>query len=109
MTNIPSLITKLGFNQEEKSHVLNKITYVSLLVIDYLGVERDTSYSLKKVYEIIDTRYSSGKPLIITTNLKFDDMKTSENTSYIWIYDRILQMCATLSPFLEKAEEVRTL
>ena len=93
MTNIPSFITKLGYSQEEKNYVLNKISCVSLLVIDDLGVERDTPYSLEKIYEIIDTRYRSGKPLIITTNLKYKDMKTEENTSYKRIYDRILQMC----------------
>lgn len=93
MTNIPSLITKLGFNQEEKNYILNKISCVSLLVIDDLGVERDTPYSLEKIYEIIDTRYRSGKPLIITTNLKYKDMKNCENVGYKRIYDRILQMC----------------
>ena len=93
ITNIPSLITKLGYSQEEKNYILNKISCVSLLVIDDLGVERDTPYSLEKIYEIIDTRYRSGKPLIITTNLKYKDMKSDENTSYRRIYDRILQMC----------------
>lgn len=93
MTNIPSLITKLGFNQEEKNYILNKISSVSLLVIDDLGVERDTPYSLEKVYEIIDTRYRAGKPLIITTNLKYKDMKNCEAAGYKRIYDRILQMC----------------
>ena len=93
MTNIPSLITKLGYSQEEKNYILNKLSCVSLLVIDDLGVERDTPYSLEKIYEIIDTRYRSGKPLIVTTNLKYKDMKTDENTSYRRIYDRILQMC----------------
>lgn len=82
MTNIPSLITKLGHSQEEKNYVLDKISYVSLLVIDDLGVERDTPYSLEKIYEIIDTRYRSGKPLIITTNLKYKDMKAETNISY---------------------------
>ncbi len=93
MTNIPRLITQLGNSQEAKNCVLNEISHVSLLVIDDLGVERDTPYSLEKIYEIIDTRYRSGKPLIITTNLKYKDMKTEGNTSYKRIYDRILQMC----------------
>lgn len=93
ITNIPSLITKLGYNQEEKIYTLNKLSYVSLLVIDDLGVERDTPYSLEKVYEIIDTRYRSGRPLIVTTNLKYKDIKNCKNISYKRIYDRILQMC----------------
>ena len=110
MTNIPSLITKLGYSQEEKNYILNKISCVSLLVIDDLGVERDTPYSLEKIYEIIDTRYRSGKPLIITTNLKYKDMKSDENTNYRRIYDRILQMCHPIAVLGEsrrsqKAEE----
>ena len=109
MTNIPSLITKLGYSQEEKNYVLNKISYVSLLVIDDLGVERDTPYSLEKIYEIIDTRYRSGKPLIITTNLKYKDMKTEENISYKRIYDRILQMCHPIAVLGESRRTERAL
>ena len=109
MTNIPSLITKMGFNQEEKICILNKISYVSLLVIDDLGVERDTPYSLEKIYEIIDTRYRSGKPLIITTNLKYKDMKSDENTSYRRIYDRILQMCHPIAVLGESRRSAKAM
>lgn len=109
MTNIPSLITKLGYSQEEKNYILNRISNVSLLVIDDLGVERDTTYALEKIYEIIDTRYRSGKPLIITTNLKPKDMKAEQNVSYKRIYDRIFQMCCPIAVLgqsrrIEKAE-----
>lgn len=93
MTNIPNLIAKLGFDHAEKNDILSKIANVSLLVIDDLGVERSTSYSLEKIYEIIDTRYRSGKPLIVTTNLKYSDMKNCESVEYRRIYDRILHMC----------------
>lgn len=93
VTNIPSLLTSLSRNQEEKTKTLNKISNVSLLVIDDLGVGRDTPYSLEKIYEIIDARYRSKKPLIITTNLTYKTMQTEQNSSYMRVYDRIIQMC----------------
>lgn len=112
MTNIPTLITKLGYSQEEKSYILNKIASVSLLIIDDLGVERDTPYALEKIYEIIDTRYRAGKPLIVTTNLKYKDMKTEESVVYRRIYDRVLEMCHPIpvlgtSRRAEEAEQSR--
>lgn len=93
MTNIPNLVDRMGYGQEEKSHVLNIISHVSLLVLDDFGIERDTSYSLEKLYEIINTRYQSNKPLIITTNMSVGEMKNHDNIAYKRICDRILQMC----------------
>lgn len=93
ITNIPSLVSKMGFSKEEKHYILNQIANVSLLVIDDLGVERDSAYSIEKVYEIVDTRYRSGKPLIVTTNMSFKDIKNCSELSHKRIYDRITQMC----------------
>lgn len=44
-----------------------------LLIIDDLGIERDTPYVMEQVYHIIDARYRSGKPMIITTNLTVEE------------------------------------
>lgn len=93
MTNIPNLVDRMGYGQEEKMHVLNIISHVSLLVLDDFGIERDTPYSMEKLYEIINTRYQSNKPLIITTNMSVREMRNQENISYKRICDRILQMC----------------
>ena len=37
--------------------------------IDDFGMERGTEYALEQVYNIVDSRYRSQKPLIVTTNL----------------------------------------
>ena len=42
---------------------------------------------------MIDSRYRSGKPLIVTTNLTLDDLRNPEDTAHSRIYDRLLSMC----------------
>lgn len=62
-------------------------------MIDDLGVERDTSYSVEQVYNVVDTRARSGKPVIITTNLSLKDLENPPSLAYKRIYDRVLEMC----------------
>lgn len=93
VTTIPNLISKMSFNKEEKSYIENQISCVSLLVIDDFGIERDTSYALEQLTEIINRRYIAKKPLIITTNLKYKELRDCENITYKRIYDKIIQMC----------------
>ena len=94
MTNIPALITSMSKDfEKDKSVILQRISYVSLLVLDDLGVERNTAYGYEKLQEIIDTRYRSGKPLIVTTNLLPKELKEPEDSRYKRVYDRILEMC----------------
>lgn len=48
---------------------------------------------MEKVYNIIDTRYRNKLPMILTTNLTIDDMKSESDIRYSRIYDRILEVC----------------
>lgn len=94
MTNVPTLITAMSKDfEKDKATILQRISYVSLLVLDDLGVERNTAYGYEKLQEIIDTRYRSGKPLIVTTNLSPKELKEPEDIRYQRVYDRILEMC----------------
>ena len=95
VTNFPRILNALqsfGFG-EERQEFIDKLQRYKLLVIDDLGVERDTSYSTEQVYNIIDTRSRSGMPLIITTNLSMDDLKNPPSLAHSRIYDRVLEMC----------------
>lgn len=96
VTNIPNLLNRLSADQDEKTRTLKIISNVSLLVLDDLGAERDTTYALEKIFEIVDTRYRAAKPLIVTTNLQVQDMKTCSNDGYKRIFDRILHHCFPL-------------
>lgn len=69
----------------------------SLLIIDDLGIERNTEYAKEQVYNIIDERYKAKLPLIVTTNLTLDELKDSKELAYRRIYDRVLSMCVPVS------------
>ena len=45
------------------------------------------------VFSIIDSRYRSGLPFIITTNLSAEEIKKNGDIGYSRIYDRILERC----------------
>ena len=64
-----------------------------MLILDDLGIERSTEYALEQVYAVIDERYKSGLPVIITTNLKIAEIRNPEDVAYARIYSRILEMC----------------
>ncbi|NLA53195.1 MAG: AAA family ATPase, partial [Clostridiales bacterium] len=55
-------------------------------------------------YEAINARYKSGKPLIITTNLTFQQLQEEQNLALRRIYDRVIEKCI---PLLVKGESRR--
>ena len=65
--------------------------------IDDFGMERGTEYALEQVYNIVDSRYRSQKPLIVTTNLPLNEIRHPQDTAHARIYDRILEMCVPIS------------
>ena len=65
----------------------------SLLVIDDLGAEHDSSFAVEQVFSVIDSRCQSGKPMIVTTNLSMAQMRAPRDISYARIFDRVLAHC----------------
>ena len=94
MTNFPSILNRLtGVFAEDRAAFIASLDDYSLLVIDDLGVERDTPYVLETVYLVIDERYKSGKPFIITTNLSLEELRNPADLEHGRIYDRIMERC----------------
>ncbi len=77
----------------EKQEFVDSFNRYQLLVIDDLGIERDTAFAKEQVFNIIDSRYRSGLPMIITTNLTMEKIKNPEDIENRRIYDRILERC----------------
>ena len=77
----------------EKQEYLDSLNQFKLLVIDDLGIERDTGFAKEQVYNIIDSRYRSGKPMIITTNLTMQKLATENELADKRVYDRIIERC----------------
>lgn len=92
VTNFSRLINTLQETFEKQGYIDNLNRFV-LLVIDDLGIERNTPFAKEQVYNIIDSRYRAGLPTIITTNLSMDKIKKPEDIENLRIYDRILERC----------------
>ena len=93
MTNFSRLINKLQGMFDGKQEYIDSLNRYSLLIIDDLGAERKTEYMVEHVFNIIDSRYRSGLPMIITTNLTADELKKPQSIEYARIYDRVLERC----------------
>lgn len=86
------------YGSEGEVEIINNLKNASLLILDDLGAENSTDWAKEKIYEIIDSRYRDGKPLIITTNLTLDQLRekmTGEDGIYR-TYDRIIEMCTPI-------------
>lgn len=93
VTNVPTLIQTMAEDFERnKRRILDNIAGVDLLVLDDIGFERSTSYGHEKLFEIIDARYLSKRPLIVTTNLSFPELENPAQMEYKRVFDRIIGM-----------------
>ena len=93
MTNFATILNDLNSHYADRNEYIQSLYRNRLLIIDDLGMERGTDYGLEQVYNVIDARYRSNKPLIITTNLTLNEMQNETNIARKRIYDRVLAMC----------------
>ena len=77
----------------EKNAVIEDLNRKDLVILDDLGAERRSEYMQEMVFNIIDSRYRSGLPFIVTTNLTAEEIKKPQEVSFSRIYDRILERC----------------
>lgn len=57
------------------SYVIETAENVQLLVLDDLGAERPTDWAIETLSRLIDTRYMSDRPTIITSNYKLGELR----------------------------------
>lgn len=94
MTSFPKILNALGgLYSSERNEYLASLNRYTLLVIDDMGIERESQYTIETVYTVIDERYKSGKPFIITTNIQLDVLKSPQDVEHARIYDRIMERC----------------
>ena len=63
------ILNDLAASFEGRNEYISRLCRYPLLIIDDFGMERGTEYGLEQVFSVIDSRYRSGRPLIVTTNL----------------------------------------
>ena len=114
MTNFPTILNRMtGLFGSDRADFLASLNAYDLLILDDLGAERGTEYALEQVFAVIDARYRSRKPLVVTTNLTLDALKHPDDLAHARIYDRILEICAPIlfggeNLRVEKANEMKT-
>jgi DNA replication protein DnaC len=97
MTNFPRIINELTGMFEGKQEYIDSLNNYDLLVIDDLAIERDTEYTAEIIQNVIDSRYRSGKPLIITTNLTKQEYENPKNIKKQRLFSRLYEMCLPLA------------
>lgn len=108
--NLSSYFNKIRNNDEEEQKFLNAVKVVDLLFIDDLGSEQinrknGSLWAEEKLFNLFDTRYRVGKPLLITTNLSDKQLKEHLKINGIdKVFDRLREMC---KPFIMNFENKR--
>lgn len=82
-----------GVHSGERDDYLQSLLKPELLILDDLGAERSTSFGKEQVFDVINKRTLSGKPLIVTTNIPLLVMQQAEDIQDRRIFDRVLEVC----------------
>ena len=94
MTNFARLLNKLtDMYAGDRNAYIDSFKRYPLMIIDDLGVERNSEFAREQVFSVIDSRYRSELPMIVTTNLTLEELQHPEDLSRSRIYDRILERC----------------
>lgn len=88
-----SVIRMTSADPDTVREVIGQTRRARLLVLDDLGAERGTDFKLEQVFNIIETRSNSRKPLIVTTNYSENDMRGENDVRYKRIWERVRAMC----------------
>lgn len=93
VTNFSRLTNTIQGMYDGKQEYIDSLNNFDLIVIDDLGAERKSEYMQEMVFNIVDNRYRSGLPMIVTTNLTIEELKNPSGITSWRIYDRILEKC----------------
>ena len=77
----------------DRDSYMTSLMRPELLILDDLGAERNTSFGKERVFDVINRRRLTGKPMIITTNIPIVTMQKAASLDERRIYDRILEVC----------------
>jgi DNA replication protein DnaC len=103
--SVPKLLLEIrgAFNKDSEvteQKIVDDYCKIPILVLDDLGTEKSSDFVLQCVYLILDSRYSSLLPTIITSNLNLEQISS--------IYgDRISSRIASGKIFLIDSDDYR--
>lgn len=96
MTNFTRIINRLQESFDGRQKYIDNLNRFDLLVIDDMAVERNTEYVWEQVMTIIDARYRSGLPVVVTTNLTIGELADPADIRRQRVYSRLKEMCVPI-------------
>ena len=93
MTNLPRVLNQLRGMRDGKQEYLDNLNRVTLLVIDDYTTEAATDYAKEVIHDLIDARYRSRLPLIVTTNYTGEQLKNCGDIFAGRLNSRLFEMC----------------
>lgn len=107
--DVPTLLSEIKkafdkSSEENAENVLDRYCKCSLLILDDIGAGQITEWNVGQLYQIINTRYNSNKPTILTSNFDLEGLKSRlsiksfkgeiiDNFSATRITSRLAEMC----------------
>lgn len=91
-----SRVKNLLWDAKNKQSLLDSFASYDLLIIDDFGLEAKNDYTNENATQLIDIRCNSGKPMIITSNLRPDGLQPSADRDRERILSRILGNCVPI-------------
>lgn len=87
-----------GFEQREVQ-LLKMARSADLVIIDDFGTQKMSEWAYEKIFNLIDTRYRSNKPLIINSNLMGRSFTKyfKEHDGFSRILDRLMEKCVVFT------------
>jgi DNA replication protein DnaC len=85
---VPDLLDHLRSTFSPESPVtydqlFEEVKNVPLLILDDLGKQSTTPWAQEKLYQIINYRYNSRLPTVVTTNCKTDDLDSPISSRFV--------------------------
>ena len=97
MVGVSDVVNRMQGNfGADRDSYMTSLTRPELLILDDLGAERNTSFGKERVFDVINRRRLTGKPMIITTNIPIVTMQKAASLDERRIYDRILGVCVPI-------------
>ena len=97
MVGVSDMVNRMQGNfGADRDSYMTSLMRPELLILDDLGTERNTSFGKERVFDVINRRRLTGKPMIITTNIPLSVMKQAADLDDRRIFDRILEVCVPI-------------
>ena len=97
---LPRLLAMLRDTYDDASEysltdLIDRLCAVELLHVDDVGAEQTSPWVLEQLYTIVNTRYEDGRAMVLTTNLREDELERQIGPRTV---SRIYEMCGTPLP-----------